>query len=511
MPRDPLSKIISLDKLAGIAADDRAAGKNVVLCHGVFDLMHMGHARHLQSARAEGDVLIVTITTDKHVNKGPGRPVFTDQLRAEMLAAMEQVDWVAVSTYPSAERIIETIRPSVYVKGSDYANPEDDVTGKIKAEQAAVERHGGRVVFTRDITFSSSALINQHLDVFDPELRDYLTRARNNDMEIKLAQALEGVAGLKVLVVGDAIIDEYQYVNTMGKSAKEHMIATRFVSREQFAGGVFAAANHIANICGKVDILTVLGGSDSQEDFIREHLAANVGLIPLTRPDAPTTRKCRFVDAGYMRKLFETYYFDDSPVPDDVRDGLVDYITQRAGDYDLVVVTDFGHGMIDRASIDALSAHAKFLCVNTQTNSANHGYNLVTRYPRADFICIDAPEARLAAHDRFNSIEELLTNNLAKNIDCQRFIITNGKMGCVVFDENAALAHIPAFTKTVVDTVGAGDAFFAIAAPLAAIGAPLEVAAFAGNAAGAIKVGIVGHRTSVEKIPLVKYITTLMK
>ena len=511
MPRDPQSKITSIENLADIATRDREAGKKVVLCHGVFDLVHMGHVRHLQAARAEGDVLIVTITTKSHVNKGPGRPVFNDDLRAEMLAAMEQVDWVAVSPYPSAEKIIDAVKPSVYVKGSDYANPDDDITNKISTEQDAVERHGGQIVFTRDITFSSSSLINQHLDVFDPELRDYLAGARARNMEQKITAALNEVSGLKVLVVGDAIIDEYQYVNAMGKSAKEHMIATRFVSQEQFAGGVFAAANHIASICKEIDILTVLGGDDSHEDFIRTNLAPNVNLIPVMRLNTPTTRKCRFVDAGYMRKLFETYYFDDTLAPSSVRNELVDYITNKAKDYDLVVVTDFGHGMLDRESIDALSTHAKFLCVNTQTNSANHGYNMVTRYSKADFICIDAPEAQLASQDRFSSIEDVLTNSLSKRIDCQRFIITHGKMGCVVFDKKDELVRIPAFTKTVVDTVGAGDAFFSIAAPMAAIGAPMEVAAFAGNVAGAIKVGIVGHRKSVEKIPFVKYTMTLLK
>lgn len=511
MPRNSRRKIKTLDEVAAIAAEARAAGNSVVLCHGVFDLVHMGHVRHFQTAREEGDVLIVTLTTAKHVNKGPGRPIFNDELRAEMLAALEQVDWIAVSTYPSAENVIDAIKPSVYVKGSDYANPDDDVTGKIKDERDAVERHGGRVVFSRDITFSSSSLINQHLDVFDPELRHYLAEARERGIEAKITVALDKVSELKVLIVGDAIIDEYQYVDTMGKSAKENMIATRFRSRELFAGGVFAAANHIAGICREVEILTVLGAGDSHEDFIREHLAANVTMTSVMRDDAPTTRKSRYVSTGHLRKLFEVYHFDDTPIPDSVRDELIACIKSKAGDYDLIVVTDFGHGMLDQESIGALHATGKFLCVNAQTNSANHGYNLVTKYRKADFICIDAPEAQLAAHDRFSTIEDILANNLTRTIDCDRFVVTHGKNGCVVYDGSDDVMRMPAFTKTVVDTVGAGDAFFSIAAPLAAIGAPMEVVAFAGNAAGAIKVGIIGHRKYVEKIPLIKYLTTLLK
>lgn len=511
MARDPISKIKSLDKIANIAATLRNEGKNVVLCHGVFDLLHMGHVRHLHAARAEGDVLLVTITTEEHVNKGPGRPIFNDDLRAEMLAAIEQVDFVAVSPYPSAEIIIDAVKPSVYVKGSDYANPEDDVTGKIRNEKEAVERHDGRIVFTRDITFSSSSLINQYMDVFDPELRHYLAGAKERNIEENTKTALADIAGLRVLVVGDAIIDEYIYVEAMGKSAKEHMIATRFQSREKFAGGVFAAANHIASICADVEILTVLGDEDSHEAFICEHLAPNIRLKALHRADVPTTRKCRFVDAGYVRKISEVYYFDDSPPPQEITDGLVSFIKNKAEDFDLVVVTDFGHGMINNAVIDALTEHSKFLCVNTQTNSANHGYNLVTRYSKADFICIDAPEAQLAMQDQFTTIEKIVAEKLISHIECDRIVVTHGKLGCVVYRKGEDVLRLPAFTKTVIDTVGAGDAFFAMAAPVAAIGAPMEVAAFIGNAAGAIKVGIVGHRLRVEKIPLIKYITTLLK
>ncbi len=154
-------KIKSVEELAELAAACRARGQTVVLCHGVFDLMHMGHVRHFEEARRHGQVLIVTVTADRYVNKGPGRPVFPATFRGEMLAAMENVDWVGVSNWPSAEGVIRLVKPDVYVKGSDYENPGDDLTGMIEAERQAVADHGGRIVFTDDITFSSSSLINQ--------------------------------------------------------------------------------------------------------------------------------------------------------------------------------------------------------------------------------------------------------------------------------------------------------------------------------------------------------------
>src|SRR5271155_213542 len=117
-------KILPLSRLAAITRALRTKGRVVVLAHGSFDLLHIGHVRHLQAARSHGDVLVVTITADAFINKGPGRPVFPEGLRSEMLAALEFVDYVGVVPGPDALPAIKAIRPSFYVKGQDYRNPE---------------------------------------------------------------------------------------------------------------------------------------------------------------------------------------------------------------------------------------------------------------------------------------------------------------------------------------------------------------------------------------------------
>ena len=123
------------------ASSRGAPGQSVVQAHGTFDLLHLGHVRHLEAARKLGDMLIVTVTADRFVNKGPGRPVFNAELRAEMLATLEYVDWVAVNDAADAVSAIERIRPSIYIKGQDYQNPDGDITGKIALERQAVEAH----------------------------------------------------------------------------------------------------------------------------------------------------------------------------------------------------------------------------------------------------------------------------------------------------------------------------------------------------------------------------------
>jgi len=505
------NKLVGLADIAQTAALLKDQGKRVVLAHGVFDLVHLGHLRHLQEARETGDFLVVSVTADAHVNKGPGRPVFPAEARAEMLAALSTVDAVVISHAATAIPVIEALKPSIYVKGMEYADAEKDVTGMIAEEQRAVEANGGTIHFTDDVVFSSSSLMNHYFDIYDPALRDYLLTCRQKGMLPRIINAIESLAGLKVLLVGDTIVDEYQYVTPLGKSPKENMIATRFSEREVFAGGIIAAANHVAGLCAEVEVLTCLGKGDPHEKLIRQALAPNVKLNAIMRCGVPTTRKCRFVDSGYYRKLFETYYFDDSALPAQLQSKFDSMVAAKAKDYDLVIVTDFGHGLIAPSTIAAIEQNARFMAVNAQSNSANHGYNLITKYRRADYVCIDAPEARLAVSDKDGDLESVIRDKLATRIDCPHIVVTHGKNGCITFGRNQGFQYIPAFTKTVVDTVGAGDAFLAVTSPLVAAGCPLDLVGFVGNAVGAIKVGIVGHRRSVEKAQIVKSVTALLK
>ena len=149
--------------------------------------------------------------------------------------------------------------------------------------------------------------------------------------------------------------------------------------------------------------------------------------------------------------------------------------------------------------------------MNTQSNSANLGYNLITKYGRADYVCIDAPEARLAVSDRIANVGDIARRLAENHIDCSKIIVTQGKHGCVTFEGGGIVHTIPAFAKNVVDTVGAGDAFLAVTAPLVAAGAPMNRVGFIGNVVGALKVEIVGHRRSIEKAALIKGITGLLK
>ena len=158
-------KIVELEELGKILQDLKSKGKKIVLCHGCFDLMHPGHIKYFQASSKMGDVLIVTVTPDIYVDKGPDRPVFNQYLRADSIAALECVDYVAINKWPTAEETLRLLKPDIYVKGQEFKDLEDK-TGKLQNEYEIIQEIGSQVKFTDEIVFSSTDLLNKH---FNPQ------------------------------------------------------------------------------------------------------------------------------------------------------------------------------------------------------------------------------------------------------------------------------------------------------------------------------------------------------
>ena len=505
-------KIKHVEELGEVLSSLRAENsqKKVVHCHGVFDLLHIGHIRHFEQAKRLGDILVVTITPDKYVNKGPHRPVFSENFRAEAVAALDYVDYVAINKWPMAIETIRLLRPDFYVKGSEYREAEKDRTGGITLEEDVIKSVGGQLAFTDDITFSTSNLINRHLPVFSTELSAYLPEFSTRYSANHVLQYLENARSLKVLAVGETIIDEYQYCETMGKSGKEPVLAARQMYSERFAGGILAVANHIAAFCDHVGLLTFLGGRDSQEGFIHEKLDPKIDKMFLYMDNAPTIVKQRFVELYPFQKLFEVYLIDDGEYNPDQSQALCAKLRDTLADYDVVIVTDYGHGMIGPEVLDILCSQARFLAVNTQVNAHNQGFNTISKYYRADYVCISENEIRLEARSRRKDLRDIVME-VSEKVSCERIVITQGRTGCLCYSKKEGFFAVPAFTSSVVDRIGAGDAVFSVTALCVVQNAPIEVVGFIGNAVGAQAVSTVGHRNAIGRVPLIRHIESLLK
>lgn len=296
--------------------------------------------------------------------------------------------------------------------------------------------------------------------------------------------ALDKVKDFSVLLVGDAIMDEYLYVKTIGKAIKENALSALLGKREVFRGGVWAAAQHTLGFCSHVDVSTgpmVMWNTRMVDDVYLRKLFV---VHDMRENDmAVQGSACPHCVGGDPRGICKYVGDNFKPAPCRGRD---------VRDYDLVIVTDFGHGAMTKELIARVTKEARFLAVNAQTNSTNFGFNLITKYPRADYVVIDEMEARLAAHDRDSPIEDVILK-----LGFKKIIVTMGTQGAVGFD--GAFERQKALTNKVIDTMGAGDAFLSVSAPFAAAGASMLDLIRIGNAAGAVKVGIVGHRKSVDR------------
>jgi bifunctional ADP-heptose synthase (sugar kinase/adenylyltransferase) len=322
---------------------------------------------------------------------------------------------------------------------------------------------------------------------------------------------LDRLRNLKVLVVGEAIIDEYQYCTALGKSAKDPILAVQKLRSTSYAGGVLAVANHLAAFCDAPTVLTQLGDRDSMEEFIRQNLRPEIHPVFLQRRNAPTIVKQRIIEEYSFTKLLSIYDWNNEPLTAADDGELCETLDKIAANFDLVLVIDYGHSMMTPDAVDILTRKARFLAVNAQSNAGNLGFQSVSKYPRADLSCIASAELLHEMRNRTGDCEKLLYD-LRKRLGYERVIVTLGKKGCAALDkDDETLWTAPALAARIADRMGGGDAFLSLAAPCLAAGLPMEVACFLGSVAAGHAVGTVGHERSIERAGFHKAIEALLK
>ena len=475
--------------------------------HGCFDLLHIGHIRYLQKARRLGDVLVVTVTPDCFVNKGPHRPAFPEVLRAEAIAALDAVDYVGINEWPTAVETLELLRPDVYAKGAEF---RQNRTPEIVREEAALAAYGGEIVFVEDLTSSSSELINRHLLPFPAEVGQYLTELAQHCGAEGILQWLEQAQSLKVLVVGEAIIDEYHNCEALQRSAHGPTLALRHLSTERFVGGAGAVANNLAAFCSEVHLISLVGEQQSEEEWLRGQLRENVRVSLQTKAGSPTIVRRQYRESYFAQSLFELYTLNDEPLDASDNAALCALLAEHVGGYDAVIAADYGHALFTPEAISVLCEGARHLTVNTQIDAANVGYHNVGRYPRADFLCLAEQELRLECRTRSDAVAQML-EQVAGELHASQAVVMRGGRGCVGYRPQEAVQEAPALASRVADRLGAADAFLAVTALCAALEAPLAVLCFLGNVAGAEAVATVGNREPLGKLAMRRHVESLLK
>ncbi len=506
------AKIKTLQELSEILEIEKNEGKTIVHCHGVFDLVHPGHIKHLQAAKQFGDILVVSITPDAYVNKGPGRPVFSELLRLETLASLEVIDYVTLNCEPTAVTAIHAIRPSIYVKGEEYKDHSKDITGKITDEEHAVHSHGGTVKYTGGITFSSSSLLNAHFATTSKPQSVFLQNIKKKYSLDTLLSFFTDFLSMRVLVVGDAILDEYQFVTPLGQSGKGLHMSAELLDCEKYLGGSFAIARHLSGFTSSVSLLTGVGVDQKEREFIESHLEGNISPQYVELDGYSTLTKKRYVlrDGKHLSKLFETYSSNHLLLNPDQIEDVKQHLHEKAALFDSVVIADFGNGFFSPSMSSTISALPTHTSINTQINSGNRGFNAITKYKRADFVSLNEPELRLALHDTHTSLNTL-ARKLIETMNVRILAVTRGVHGVRLFSIDGSIIDVPALSSDVVDRVGAGDSFLSIASLAAAKGLPLDIIGFFGALAAALDIQIIGNKDPVSRTSLIKYMTRLLK
>ncbi len=500
-------KFKTIDELADMVASLRADGRKTVHSHGVFDLLHIGHIDYLEKAKRLGDVLVVTVTADEFVNKGPHRPAFDERLRAAAIAALECVDYVALNRKQTAAEAIELIKPDVYTKGAEF---RDHKTPELLREEAAAAQAQTSIEFIDGVTSSSSRLINRYLSPFDDDTEQYLQWFKNEHSVGEVNAVLEKARGLKVLVVGEAIIDEYYACDTLGRSSKAPIVSTRYLSHQRFLGGALAVANHLAGFCGDVGLLSMLGEKDTEEDWVRAQLHDNVSPTFFHKSNSPTIVKRRYRESYFGVPLFAINYLNDDPLSENETASLCETLGELLPQYDAVVVADYGHAMLDSRAIQTLCDHSRFLAVNTQTNAANSGFHTISKYPRADYVSLAEHELELECRMHARDPQRMLLD-VGQRLYANTIAVTLGKSGSLCYGRRSGFHRSPALATNVVDRVGAGDTFFAITSLCAVLEAPLEILGFLGNVAGAEAVATLGNSRFLTSSSFQRHVESLLK
>lgn len=507
---DKPKKLLSLEELAKRVETIQERGKTVVQSHGVFDIIHPGIIQHLNEAAALGDVLAVTVIKDKDVRRGPGRPVFPDRMRAANVAALEMVDFVCIVDDESPFECVKLLKPKIFAKGQAYKERDRKIHEKLFKEERQLFLGKSKIIETQGFSFSATEIINNLLEIYSAETKAFLHRFTDRYTFQDITDSINTLSDLKVLIVGDSIIDEYHFCTPLGKSAKAQLVVNKYLADEVYSGGVLAVANHVAAVCPKVTLATMLGTENSREEFISQNLRPAIKKKFFYRSDGPTIVKKRYVDHYNNQKLFEINYLNDDYISGTIEDEVIDFLVGEIPRHDVVIVSDFGHGLLSRGVIQAMGKFSEILAVNTQTNAANYGFNFITKYPQPHFVCLAENEARLSLQDKSGHIGTV-AQELFRLLGCERLIVTLGKKGSLGIDRSRDRHYTPIFSPKVVDTVGAGDAVFAYTALCSAKNLPLDLTTFVGNVVGALAVQIMGNKESVEKSPLLEFINTLLK
>ena len=482
-------KIKSLEDLRGVIGP-RPRNQRVVMCHGMFDIVHPGHIRHLLYAKAQGDILIASVTCDEHASKGEGRPYVPQELRAANLAALEAVDYVLIDDQPEPLANISVLQPDYFVKGFEYS--ADGFPPKTQEEIDLVSSYGGEFLFSPgDVVYSSTQLLDHHKPNITSEKTVALMDAEGVTVD-QLKSTLKGMEGVRVHVIGDTIVDKYSNCTILGQSTKTPTFSVKLNDAELFVGGAGVVAKHLRSLGAEVTLTTVLGDDDLAK-FVEEDLSSwGIRLNSIHEAKRPTTLKERFWADNY--KLLQVDTVDNSPLARRQVGQIKDLVHDLS--CDLVIFSDFRHGLFHSGSIDALTSAIPSGSMKAADSQVSSRWGNILDFQGFDLITPNEHEARFALGDQDSGVRHL-AERLLREAGAKFLILKLGERGVLTYRRPTpgprSFFFLDSWVDGLVDAVGAGDAMLAGSTLAMVVSQDIVQGAIIGNLAAALACETLGN------------------
>jgi rfaE bifunctional protein nucleotidyltransferase chain/domain len=444
-----MNKVLNFNSLSEIRK--KYKNQKIVLCHGVFDILHHGHINHFTKSKSYGDILVVSLTEDKFIKKGSNRPYFNIHNRIKVLKNLDVIDFVVISEFETAKEIINKLKPNIYCKGIEYK--KKDYTGNIKKELFELRKNKGKIKYTNEETSSSSKIINDLFSTLPKENRNFINEIKTSYNIQEIEKIFNNIKNKKILVIGEIIIDQISNCSVVGKSSKDMHLIARELNTKKYLGGTASITNYISEFCN-VTLLSIVG-KDYKNYNIHKNLNKNVKREIYVENKGQTILKKRYTDIESNAKLFGNYNAENCVISKKNEDKVIRFIKKESKKFDKIILCDYNHNFITKKILKSLEN--KNIILNSQINAHNFGFHSYSKYKNINFLVANEKEIRHDLHDANSSIDILIKNFLKKN-NFKNLVISRGGSGLIYYSKKLRKKiNYPAFGVEVKDKVGAGD------------------------------------------------------
>ena len=464
--------------------------KKIGLCHGSFDILHFGHLNHLSESKKQVDILVVSITADKFIKKGPLQPYNDEFKRSRMLCALGFVDYVYVDHHITAEKIINYLRPDIYFKGSDYL--KEDISNNLKKEIKVLKKNNGKIFYTKTELMSSTEILNKQFALWGDKQKKIINLVKSKNNFSSILKIFNKINKTTINVIGEPIIDEYIFCDLVGIASKSPTMSFVNKKQETYDGGVLAVAKVLSIFSKGVNLFTY-----GNHNLIKKNLSKykNIKIINLNK-NAIIQKKTRIINENRSEKIIQITNFKNNVQI------LKKFIFKE------LIICDYGINLFEKKFlkyVNSLKNIKKF--INVQTNSLNYGNNLYYKFKKFFFISLDENEWRLSQNLKTLNIYDI--KKLSNKFKNRLFAVTCGKNGSYLINNNKNY-YSPVFEDRIIDTTGCGDAYFAISSLLIKINAPLYIIPFLANIYAGLHAQTLANKDIVSKEEYFKYIKSLI-